>query len=494
MKTDAEVLVWLKNEDNLASRCLLVEMHPKIGGTVTDLYISDTGYTTQAGETPASREYVSRLIGGVVITEQVNVDGKSNPTSFGNVEFENVEGDIDTYLDAIWKNCKIEIYYGDVTWTRADFRLIFKGVMDKIQPNGRNRIIVPILDKLQWLNTPMIEALIGGTGPNKEKIQPGLLGEGFNMEPVLVDEATHKYRYNSIVSERLIEVRDNGVPITVTTPSAGIFQLTGTPLGQITCDAQGDNVGGYTNTIAGIVKKLAKEYGLVTQRFVDADIDLTNFAAYEAAHTDPVHLFTTDRMSVLDACQKVAASLASTVNMTRLGLMRLIQLTYPVPGGETPIDVTAADMVSESLKLVEIIPARASVLLGYARNYTVQTSMESGIPEEHLAMFGEEWARANDYDGTLAALNNIDTTPELEETQLTDDTSAEAEVARRRVVRGVQRKVFEYLGYAESFNLKLGDAVRITYPRWGLDAGATGRVVMLKSDFKKSRCTVQVMI
>src|SRR5690606_23461900 len=102
--------------------------------------------------------------------------------------------------------------------------------------------------------------LLGGTGQDADRLMPVTLGECHNIAPRLYANATHTYKWHGGVVERVIEVRDRGVPVSYTA-SGGEFSLDVDPDGEITASVQGDADGGYANTVSALVQRLATAYG-----------------------------------------------------------------------------------------------------------------------------------------------------------------------------------------------------------------------------------------
>lgn len=229
---------WLKND--AAMRCVLVEVDVKLsGGSTVTRYLSNTGYVTAAGDTPANTLYLPYVAGGVKFTESLSLDG-SFSLSYGDIELRNVNGELDTWLNDYWANRRIKIFIGDKTWIRDDFWQIFDGVTTGIDTRKRETINLKLSDKLQRLNNPVSEAKLGGATANADKLLPLLFGECHNIEPLLGDPTNHEYVIHNGPIESIIEVRDNGVPVAFTPfLSTGRFRLSASPSGQITCSAQG---------------------------------------------------------------------------------------------------------------------------------------------------------------------------------------------------------------------------------------------------------------
>lgn len=226
--SDAQFTAWLSSTS--AIRTVLVEAVARIAGSETTLYLSSRNYITAAADTPASTAYQACIAGGVSTTESLNLDG-SPSMSWGDIEIGNTDGSRDGWLDYVWANRSVNVYVGDPTWPRADFRLVFSGVVDDLSSRARDVLNLKLRDKLERLNAPLSEATLGGSTDNKDRLLPLVFGEVHNIEPLLITPATLVYQYSTGASERLIEVRDNGAPITTYTSDLanGKFTLTAAP-------------------------------------------------------------------------------------------------------------------------------------------------------------------------------------------------------------------------------------------------------------------------
>lgn len=491
MISDSQYSDWLR--DDSALRCLLVETTMNSGGIDVPVRLSSRAYITLPTDTPANTEYLPIVQDSVKLTEDATIDGSAS-MSYGTVELENNEGEYDGWLDAVWVNRTVTILFGDVRWARSDFRTVFSGVIADIDSSARNRLSFKLRDRLQLLNTPITEVKLGGTTDNKDRLRPLLFGEVHNFEPLLIDPPTHTYQFHYGMAESSIEVRDDGVPVTVTpTLATGIFSLTASPKGTITMSAQGDNNGGYVNTIAGIIKRMVMNFGRVGNRFTANDIDTTSLTAFDGAHPQPVGIPITDKANVLETCQNLAASVGALMTTSRQGLMQLIQIN-PASGAADAVTVTADDMVDGSLKIVQRLEVSAAVKLGYCQNWSVQTDLQSGIPESSKNLFKLDWLTTTQQDQSVMDLYKLHAVPEQEDTFLLVEADAITEANRRLTNRKVPRTVYQYTGFADALDLKLGKEVFLKYYRFGLTNGKYGTVVGLEPDWINCRCTVKVMI
>ena len=135
--TDLEFQEWLKKGGRYV---VLVE-----ADTTPLRYLSAVAYTTLPSDTPANRVYSPVLAGGIALSETLPLDGTAT-LSAGDIEIHNEDGSLDSWLDDIWSNRRIQVFIGDVTWPRADFKLVFDGVAAGLESTSPERlnIVLPI--------------------------------------------------------------------------------------------------------------------------------------------------------------------------------------------------------------------------------------------------------------------------------------------------------------------------------------------------------------
>ena len=488
--SDDQFLAWLQNP--AAARMVLIEAQVNVAGAEVTRYIASRLYTTGPADTPANVEYLPLATGGLAFTEQVSLTGEAG-LSGGDIELDNADGGLDSWLADVWSNRAIRVWSGDPAWPRADFRLVFDGIIADIGVSGRESINLALRDKLQRLNTPITEAKLGGATQNKDAVLPVPFGECHNVTPLATNPATLEYGFLGAV-ESIAEVRANGKPVSATTSNmAGRFTLTTNPQAQvITASVQGDNVGGYAPRIAPLVQRIATGYGKVADRFTAADLDLANLAAFDAAHKQLVGLYVADRTNQAQAIQQLAASVGAQAIMSRTGQLRLVQVA--LPGLGVPVEIGPDQMMEKTLRPVQRLPVTAAVKIGFDQNYTVQASLTTSIPPEHADLYATEWLTETVVDETVRARYRLSDDPVQIDTCLKTRADAHAEAARRLALSSVPRTIYEFDGEPEMMMLELGQAVTLTDARYGLQDGVPGVVVLLSRYWLTGRVTVGVMV
>lgn len=473
--TDAQFIAWLREPGR--ARVVLVEVSPAIGGTPTLMYLSDRHYTTSAGETPAHTSYTACITGDVSISESLNIDGAAS-ISTGDIELENSAGQRDDWLTYVWANAPVEVFMGDATWPRADFRKMFVGVVNTLESRSRDVLNLTLQDKLQRLNQPISEQLLGGGTANKDALLPLVFGEAHNISPLLVDPATLEYQAHNGQIEDVVEVRDNGDVRTVTEfLSTGKFRLSAARVGTVTCTVQGSKLGGvYLTNVAQIVQRIVLSYGNAATRFTSGDLDAANLSAFAAANPQQVAVVVASRENQLGVCQQLAASVGAQVVISSLGLLRLVKIELPAPG--TAVAIGPEDYDLNNLSIAQRVPVKASVKLGYARNWTPQpTGLAAGLVDSVQNLLGREWLTVTATDATVATAYQQATEPAMRETLLIGESDAQAEASRELNLYKVQRTVFSATCGAHLLLTELGQSVTLTGSRFGLSDGKNGMVI-----------------
>lgn len=275
---DADYDAWLAGN---YSRCLLVEAKCWHGGAEIVRYFSNLPYMSGQGDIPANQPYDDILASPPSISWSID-----QPLTANDFEVWNRDGSLDSWLSDGWDGRHIRFYLGDPTWGRADFRLIFVGVLDGISSASYDRVAFKLRDKMERLNKP-VQANLVASGPAANTPVPLSYGQCFNVEPVLLDGSTYKFKVHDGAIQAVSQVRSNGSVIGAVTVDAthGEFTLSSKPAGQVTADVWGVGGGGtsgMTTATAAYVSGLAWS---ATNGPVAAILDV-RYAGASVAHTD----------------------------------------------------------------------------------------------------------------------------------------------------------------------------------------------------------------
>lgn len=492
MKTLEQIISWLKDPNHIST--VLVEILD-VPSTGENMYLSNKPFISTATDTPANKSYKPCIIGGISFNEALSLNGSVN-ISYGDIEIDNVGGTRDTWLDYIWANKVVNIYIGDVTWVRDDFRIIFSGVINDISSRSLSSLNLIITDKLQRLNNPISEELMPTINTTNDILVPITFGEVFNITPTLTDNIinTLEYQVHNGPIEDIIEVRDNGVPVSITKNIAqGKFQLNQSSYGQITCSVQGHKDTLYYSDIANIIHEIVTKYGPANTRFTDYDIDLSNFGTFSAANVQPVGTYIKSGENVLNICNQLASSIGAQLTMTSTGYLRLIKLD--IPGSGTNYIIGANDIEEDSISISDKPEIRAATKIGYCKNWTTQQgSIAAGVPTQNVSLLETEWLYTSTVNSTVQTDYKLTVEPAEESTLLIQKSDAEAESVRRNDLWDTPRFIYSIKAYAHMLPIELGDSVTLTDTRFGLQAGKTGIVINIARNWLSGRITLGVLI
>lgn len=524
---------WLESPSAIRVILVVAKVYNVITSQEEDICLSNSGYTTVDGVT-----FYPVLVGGLSLSEKIGYDNSISMT-WGDLEVTNKNGAYDKYLDSakyIWKNRTIKIYWGDPGWTYtftqidANFLKIFDGIIADCDSRNIRSFNIKLRDKLESLNAPISEAVIGTYGTwesgqqNKEQLKPIVFGEVFNCPAVLIDPASLEYMFScsnpegsSTVatngqSELLIEIRDNGAPIYISTDitnyggatvnlANSTFTLKSPPAGDITVSVQGVKksvnlatgaaLDTYNNTIANIIATIVTQFGKSSTRLSASSIDLANFQTFNTNNPVPVGVYVNGFANVLEVCQKIAGSVGASIFVSREGKLQLIK--YGEPYGSS-ITITPDDMIFDSFQISQRIAPKATQTLNWAKNWNVQSNITTAIPAQHKKDFAKEWLEATATDNIIANLYKSETQGASKDTFLIDYTSAYQEAERLLDYFKVPRTIYSFKARPRLLSLTLGQPVILKHPRFGLENGLSGQVVGLTPDWSKGYVDVEVIV
>lgn len=484
--TEAEFNHWLL--DDSARRCVLVEAGVLSGGTEVTRYLSNKAYKG------ATTFYEPLITGGMEFSESIDIDGEFS-MSFGDIELNNFDGSVDSWIDDVWDNRPINVFVGDLSWPREAFVQVFSGLCGGVDVRDRGTVNLKVTDKLQKLNTTVSEVKLGGATVNADKLIPICIGEPHNITPLLVDVAVSEYAVNTGEIEQITEVRDNGIPVVFTDVGNGKFRLSQALYGTLTASVQGAveaGLGGFIQDVPSAIRYVAQHLVPADNQLDDSEIDLDNFDEIAAAFPYRIGVYLTEKINALVLCNSLAASIGCKLTTTREGKLKIVEVT-PVRADLGTV-VTSRDMVERSLRIEELHPVKAAVKVGYAKNFTVQQTVSAGVPSPHMELYAQEWLTVTRESSTVVADYKYPSDATMRETYLVAEADAIAEANKELTWKSVRRKTMMYEGYANLLTQKLGDTQTLVHSRFGLENGVSGQIIFMKTDWLKLKVEIGVLI
>lgn len=489
--TEQDFRKWVGSAE--AIRCVLVEVGAFSGGQEVTRYLSNVGYVTLPGDTPASVTYEPCVIGGVNVSQSLPLSGRAN-VGWGDIEIGNHDGGRDGWLDDIWSGRPVRILVGDVRWPRADFRLVFSGVVEDVTSRNANTLNLLLRDKSQQLNTALTESMISNESLTKDTLKPLCFGEVHNATPVLVDPGLLTYMVHDGPIERIIEVRDNGIPVDFGVNLAeGTFSLTASPVGTITASVQGAKFDGvYTDRIAPLIRNIATRYG--TTPLTSSEVDVAQLEQFDAAHPQHVGIYLQSRANQLDVMQQLAASVGAQVVFSTDGLLQVMRVDVPAPGTVPAASFSTGEMVHQTLSVASTPEVQPAIRLAYCRNWTVQSGLTTGLPAAHAELYGQEWLVVHVSNPAVAEAWKKSTTPDDTPSMLQVRVEAEDEANRRLALWSQRRLVLKFDAYGAAVLTPLGAPVELYHHRYGLSSGKLGQVIGKKTDWLSQKVSFEVLV
>lgn len=506
---DAELLTfkrWLESADSI--KCTLVEVTAYTGSQEETLYLSTRNYVTKSYDIPNNTTYLPILESSVDFTEVLSTDGQTS-LSYGDVSINNYNGSLDSWIDYVWAGRPIKVYMGDPTADRWSFRCIFAGIVEDISFSGANSINLSIRDKLQRLNMPVSDKLLGNYGSkfdnnqNKEQIRPLVFGEVHNITPLLVDDVLLQYMVHDGLIERIIEVRDNGVPIEyVPNLINGTFTLLYPAMGAVTCSVQGDKYYidssgttqlGYVNNIPKIIQRIITGYGSPSEAITASEMDLVNFDLMATSHPQASGVYISDRSNILEVCQVLATSVGIQLTATRTGKLRLVKLSIPEAGD---IIIDDNSIVLNSLQINNKLPVKSSIKLGYCKNWTIQTGILTGVLEEHKSLYTQEYLTKTITDSTVKSMYKHSGEPIQQDTLLLTNIDSQVDIEATRLLNlyKIPRYIYGVTCTSNLMYVSLGDMVNLYHYRFGLSGGKYGQIVSVSIDWDTGTTKLEVLV
>ncbi len=207
-----------------------------------------------------------------------------------------------------------------------------------------------------------------------------------------------------------------------------------------------------------------------------------------------VGIYITDRENALEVCQKLANSVGAYLIPDITGKFKLIRLETDYAGAAA-YEVTREDMEEYSLEISQKLDVVGASKLAYCKNWTLQDSgLAGGIPSNNVALFAKEWWYSVTKDATTLSRYQQNAEPPQKDIYLVTTAAADAESARLLNIKKTPRFIYTATYFSHLLLVELGEWIKITYPRFGLDAGKTGMVVSVDRDWLRGRVTIGVLI
>ena len=485
MVSDAQYSAWLAADHR--ERVLLVEAKcwdVSVGAEVTR-YMSDRGYTSQPGESPANTAYEDIVVAVPEIRSWMAEAFRGRSlVSYGDIEIDNSAGVRDDWLEDGWDKRDVRIYLGDPSWFRSDFRQVFFGTIQEISARDGRTLVLRIKDRQELLDKPLQTRTVAA-GPKTGLKRPVCYGHCLHAEGVLSSSgATTNYEFHDGPLSSIDNYFEDGHDITgsVTRVAGGGSGLgayvtyTGNAIG-MTQKVATAHVKGFESKTGDIVKRILIERAGLSE----ADIDPAAISAYNSAVSGaPVGFYSNrDDETIGSALDTLIVGIGGYYSIDRNGRFTGGVLGRPIDGTSV-LTLTEDDIEDGRIEVVRRIVPPKTIRLGYERYWRPITApntsgVTSGATIEALRTEYRVLSQAM-YAGSV--YNSKDET--LDPSCFYASAGASSELIRRYTLWYDLRFIYRVRAFVVAQSLKIGDCVTLTLPRYGFDSGAKTIIVGMR--------------
>lgn len=545
----------------MADVIYLVEMtvyDSGISGTRVLRYCSGVGFVTGPTDTPANALYEPRVVQPCNFTRTAFSDARimgGTTAGYGEIVLNNADQGLSDFMDygVDGRACTVLIGPQDGDYP-SDFTVFVKGLMQFAEVSA-SKVTIRLRDNLVLLQLPIQTTLYAGNNvlPNGAEggaelagqAKPLTYGRVYHVPAVCVNTASLIYQVHDGAVQAIDGVFDGGVPITAsgtdwgtladleystsdpatthepvagaysTCKALGLFRLGATPGLRITAHVQGDNSGGYVDTVAGIVKRILTQRAGISAGSLDS-----SFTALDAAFSAKCGVFvgasgsngsegvpqSTPMAPVLVSGQGIGTSLQSVIDSvllsggcwlapTRLGVWQIKQLVAPSSPSATFTDDEIISVERETTSDATFgLPVYFVQLRWNRYPGVLQTSEIAGSISTLLASdYRQEWRIAISQDAAVKTKHLLAASL-YRDTCLTNITEAATEAGRVLALHKVRRDFVRAVVRLDATKATIdnGSVIQLQTEKLGYDAGRTFVVVGLTGDGRKDELTLDL--
>lgn len=493
--------------DPYAGRRYLVVVEPydpAVAATRTLRY-SDHGFVTRPDDDPPDAWYEPRLVTALNFERQLfsggRLEGRSVP-GFGTLSLNNADGGLDSLAAMAWDGRRVRVWLGGDDFRLAEFGLVLDGAAEQVEFDDL-LVTLRLRDLQARFESEVVRATYAGTGGTEGREglagrpRPLCFGRVFRVPAVLVDPSALLYQVHDGPVAEMDAVHDRGLPLTKVAgapaagqfrsdPPTGCFTLGASPAGTVTADVRGDAAGGYVETAAALVRRIAT----TRAGFADpGELDGAAFAALDAAAPAPVGLFVEDEVPFVELLDAVVDAVGGHYGFDRAGRLTVGRVDEPAAVADAGFDA------AQILEIERVAVARPvwRQKIGYGRYWrTLDPDAVAGaVGDGPRADLAERFRYAVAEDPAIRERHLL-AEEVVRDTALALAADAAAEATRRLALLGADRDAFRVRLKTQPFALDLGRTVRIRYPRYGLAVGRNLLVVGMVEDAAVNEVTLDL--
>ncbi|OUR62062.1 hypothetical protein A9Q74_06330 [Colwellia sp. 39_35_sub15_T18] len=465
---------WLESPSK--QRTLLAKVEYLNNGAQT-AYLSTAPFVSLPDDLPANIAFDDFILESPTFSKSMAIFSNGSTASRSALTLFADESLTPLFLGNVFKR-QVTYLLGDEEWRLSDFVVIAKQLAERVTARN-DEYSIELRDPSLKLDK-VIDTGTFATGVNAGKSKPICIGEVFNIEPMLEDAATHKYCVNYISVEDVVEVRDNGLAISINKNNAdGSFTLNQAPVGRITCDVKGAKPATHIQYPGDVITWL-----LTT--FVGETVD--NIADLSALPLYKVGIYQREPRTVRTVIDTICKSIIGYHMYARNG--QFVAKIMPAITGIPAHALTLDDIVEDGVSVRKTIEPASQVTINYKQNHTPQNDgLAGGVSAENRELFSQQYQ-------TKTVVNNLvdypDASPITRNTCLVDEVDAGAVAAKLAGMYSVKRIIHKVHGLAAPFLFDLGGEVIFYYWDFSLSAGRNAIIIGLEDNPVDGEVTVEL--
>ena len=473
--------------DNAPARVVTVELTGLRWADQTPrvFYFSNASYVSWPSDSPWNKSFPPLVKDIPAFSRNLNVADFNAETSWGEVTVIN-NGSLDHLLtDYTTRYRPITIRMGDAMTAYSSFITVIQGCLGErgVTSSNSGTLNIPIRSNAILLEVPLSEDKWSKEDKlNPEKVKPECWGGTvdnpiFNIAPVLIDDANHRYKYHNGRTGGVVKVRDLGVEVAFDDyPLVGEFELKHPPKGDITADV----VGGYSKDGKQYSNLVELLYSLVIDKtpITPAMIDTSSFSKLTRMYRNAIGGFyyaDGGGSTVKDAAVWLLSSINSYFEFRRNGNMyvrEMFEQGFLTRNASLSIDyLFTLDEIGADISPSDILPAMYEVPFGWKKNWNPQTTFADYIHEEALdlkTLYEDPHTKIVKTNTGVQARVVKPEKMDVWESLLTHKETADMVAQSRADLRSVDRRIYTVKVYKFASLLNLGDIVKVGSPRYNL--------------------------
>jgi len=463
---------WLK--DPRQERCLLAKINYLYGG-VKQAYVGTHSYSSLPEDTPANQAFDELLMDTPSFSRRMGIfTGRTSAARSTLGLF--AHSWLDDLLAGNVFDQAVELFIGDKDWPLSSFIQISEQLIERAVAQN-DLIRIETRDSSLKLDK-VIDTGTFSTGANKGKAKPLCVGDVFNIEPVLEDAATHRYRAHFDAVDDIPDVRDNGLSVSFTKDVAnGSFNLSQAPTGKITCNVRGAKPSDYLQYPAEVISWLLTRFASETK-----------IGDLSSLPTVKIGIYQREPKKVRGLIDLICASCNAYHYYSRLGQFN-VGLMPELTNSFTK-ELTLDDIQENGLRIRKTIEPVSKVVVNYRQNHTEQSSALAGsIDAATRELFSNKYQ-------SVEAVNDLPDYPNAQpitiDTCLVELTDAQALASSKALAASVKRTIYEVNAFGAPFLFELGDEINVTAWGYGFSSGKTAIVTALTDDPINGEVTLEL--